>query len=422
MYNETLANIAAKLSKYTTITNKRYFDIHNAAFKSFRPEGKIRGQVLLAHEIDALLLEPGAPVPVSHNNLGEARAMLEALLELGYAVDVVSRLRTRFRPRRRYDLFIAPRANLAPLAARLNPDCIKVAHLDTAHWLFNNAAVFARERELLARRGVALESHKFVSANAAIETADYATLLGNAATCATYAFAGKPVFQVPNPAAVLYPWFADKDFAACRGRFLWIGSAGLVHKGLDLVLEAFARMPEFHLTVCGPVTAEPQFEAAFRGELYHTANIRTLGWVDITSPEFVMALKTSIAMVYPSCAEGSAGTVINSMQAGLIPLASTESGIDIDSDFGMILAANSVEAVEQAVRALAVLPGAELAAMARRAWTVARASYTRERYKQVFGAAIARIAAEHPHPSFSGFVPMPDAEADPTPLLAAQGR
>ena len=71
-----------------------------------------------------------------------------------------------------------------------------------------------------------------------------------------------------------------------RGRFLWIGSQGLVHKGLDLVLEAFARMPDLHLTVCGPIREEPAFEAAFRRELYATPNIETLGWVDIASPAF----------------------------------------------------------------------------------------------------------------------------------------
>ena len=104
--------------------------------------------------------------------------------------------------------------------------------------------MFAREVALRDRRGVALDSHKFIGINRAIETADYATLLGNAFDYATYAFAGKPVFQVPNPAAVAYPFPEAKDFAAARRRFLWIGSQGFVHKGLDLVLEAFARMPE----------------------------------------------------------------------------------------------------------------------------------------------------------------------------------
>jgi len=409
MYSEAFSRAAAKVSKFAAVTNSRYFDIHNTAFRSFRPAGEIRGRVLLAHEIAALLLDAGAPVPVTHNNFGEARTILETLLGLGFAVDVISRSRTRFRPRRRYDLLIAPRASLARIAATLNPDCIKVAHLDTAHWLFNNAAVFARERALLERRGIALESHKFVASNTAIEVADYATLLGNDFDYQTYAFAGKPVFQVPNPAAMLYPWNPDKDFAAARTRFLWIGSHGLVHKGLDLVLEAFARMPEYHLTVCGPIKAEPAFEAAFHRELYLTPNIETLGWVDISSPAFAALLQRTVALVYPSCAEACCGTVVNSMQAGLIPLVSAESGVDIDPDFGMILGETSVEAVEQAVRALAGRPPADLAAMARRAWTVARATYTRENYRAVFGAAIERIMheREHPGPGIEGFVRMP---------------
>ena len=128
------------------------------------------------------------------------------------------------------------------------------------------------------------------------------------------------MFEVPNPSAVSYPWFEDKDFAAARTRFLWIGSRGLVHKGLDLVLEAFARMPEVHLTVCGPIHEEPAFEAAFRRELYETPNIETLGWVDIASPAFAELLKRTVALVYPSAAEACCGTVVNSMQAGLIPV------------------------------------------------------------------------------------------------------
>ncbi len=80
-----------------------------------------------------------------------------------------------------------------------------MAHLDTAHWLVNNAAIFARELALRDRRGVAIDSHKFIQINRAIETADYATLLGNDFDFDSYAFAGKPVFQVPNPSAVTYP-------------------------------------------------------------------------------------------------------------------------------------------------------------------------------------------------------------------------
>jgi glycosyltransferase involved in cell wall biosynthesis len=406
MCSVALSRVAAA-AKAALAAGRRCTDPHATAFSSFRPTGAVRGRALLAHELAGLVLPADAPAPVGHNNIGEARAMRETLLRLGFAVDVISRERTRFRPRHRYDLFVGTRQNFARIAAGLNPDCIRVAHLDTAHWLVNNAAIFARELELRDRRGVAIDSHKFIQINRAIETADYATLLGNDFDFDSYAFAGKPVFQVPNPSAVTYPWVEDKDFAAAGGRFLWIGSQGLVHKGLDLVLEAFARMPDLHLTVCGPIREDRAFEAAYRRELYATPNIETLGWVDIASPAFADLCRRTAALVYPSAAEACCGTVVNSMQAGLIPIVSAGAGVDVDPDFGMVVGELSVEAVSQAVRSLAARPPADLAAMARRAWTVARDTYTVETYRAVFGAAIERIVDEHPKPSFDGFVRMP---------------
>ena len=122
----------------------------------------------------------------------------------------------------------------------------------------------------------------------AIEHADCAAVLGNEFTISTYTYANKPIYRVPISAPFLYPWPEGKDFEACRRHFLWFGSHGFVHKGLDLVLDAFAEMPDYHLTVCGPIREEIEkdFEKAFYKELYQTSNIRTLGWVDIGRPEF----------------------------------------------------------------------------------------------------------------------------------------
>ena len=213
MCSVALSRVAAA-AKAALAAGRRYTDVHATGFRSFRPAGDVRGRALLAHEIEGLTLPVGAPAPVGHNNIGEARAMRETLLGLGFAVDAISHARTRFRPRHRYDLFVGTRQNFARIAATLNPGCIRVAHLDTAHWLVNNAAIFARELALRDRRGVAIDSHKFIQINRAIETADYATLLGNDFDFDSYAFAGKPVFQVPNPSAVTYLWAGDKDFAA----------------------------------------------------------------------------------------------------------------------------------------------------------------------------------------------------------------
>src|SRR5258708_20648663 len=170
----------------------------------------------------------------------------------------------------------------------------------------------------------------------AIEFAHCGTVLGNQFTLDTVRYAHKPLYPVPIIPCGCYGWPEGKDCDSCRNRFLWFGSGGVVRKGLDLVLEAFAEMPDYHLTVCGPVHADEDFEQAYHEELYDTPNIETIGWIDIDGPKFRDICMNSVAMIYPSSAEGQCGGVITCMHAGLIPVISYGSGVD-GYDFGSIL-------------------------------------------------------------------------------------
>lgn len=169
----------------------------------------------------------------------------------------------------------------------------------------------------------------------------------------------------------------------------------MVHKGLDLVLEAFARMPEYHLTVCGPVANEKDFERVYDQELYHTPNIHTFGWIDIGSPEFVNLAAQCIGLVYPSCSEGSAGAVITCLHAGLIPIISHESGVDVGKDVGVLLDDCSIEAIQEAVRHIANASTEELQQRSRIAWEFARANHTMENFENQYGKMVEKIIADY---------------------------
>ncbi|QVL50325.1 MAG: glycosyltransferase [Thiocapsa sp.] len=362
------------------------------------------------------MLREDDPVLRTHNHFIEASSIASCLLERGYTVDFIDYRNPGFVPRKRYDLFVSARTNFERIARRLNPDCVKIVHLDTSHWLSNNHAALVRLRDVCNRRGVALSSYRPIEYNRGIEEADCATLLGNEVTHETYAFAGKTVFQIPNPGSTEYAWDDNKDFDACRNRFLWLGSAGFVHKGLDLALEAFARMPGLHLTVCGPIERDRHFEDAFRKELYETPNIHTHGWVDVTGAEFAALASRTIGHIYPTCAEGAAGAVVNCMHFGLVPITTPQAGVDVDPSFGLVLPELSVKAVQDAVRTIAGLPTDRLAAMARMSQSEARRVYSREHYEEVFGAVIDRILAVGPGNLVPGFVPMEALSASATHL------
>jgi hypothetical protein len=349
------------------------------------------GRALLSYILDPFLLPPGAAEPHSHTHFWESREIGRILVSAGFEVDVIHWTNRTFLPRGRYDLFVDVRLNLERIGPLLGPDCLKLMHIETAHCGFYNPAQERRLAELEARRGIRLAPYKMLEPNRAIEHADAATILGNRATQATYDHAGKPLFPVPISQPFLYPFPDDKDFAAARRRFLWFGSGGLLHKGLDRVLEAFAGMPELELTVLGPIDREPAFARAFQRELYGTRNIRTHGWIDVASADFLEIARRHLALVYPSCSEGQNGGAITCMHAGLIPMLSRESGVDLDPAYGIELASSSVEEIRACVLELAARPPEELETMSRNAWHWVRTHHTRERFTAGYREALLGI-------------------------------
>lgn len=360
---------------------------------SLKPKGPARGDVLLSYVTRPFTLKTGEPLPNTHSEFRESVEMAHTFLERGYRVDVISFQNNVFVPKKDYAFLVDSRRNLQRLSPLLNKDCVKVMHINAAHVLFHDAAQLRRLLALQQRRGVTLRWQKFEVPYWGIEHADYATILGNQFTMSTYRYANKPLYRVPITSPVLYDFPANKDFDRVRNNFVWFGSGGLVHKGLDLVLEAFAQMPEYRLTVCGPIKNEKDFDAAYHKELYETPNIRTVGWVDIGSREFIRIMDDCLGLVYPSCSEGQCGGVVTSMNGGLIPIVSFETGVDVANDYGIILKDCSIEEIRNSVRQLASLPAQKLMQMARAAWEYGRANHTGDKFGEEYRKAIDQIIA-----------------------------
>jgi glycosyltransferase involved in cell wall biosynthesis len=352
---------------------------------ALRPAGASRGRVLFSYILDPLL-DLDRPVPLSHTHFWESRQMALTFRELGFTVDCLHWTNRTFVPRHPYDVYVDVRRNFDRIAPQLPPRCIKIFHAETAHHSTHNGAQQRRLAELEQRRGIRLAPFKLVEVNRAAEQADHITILGNDFTAATFRYAGKPVHRIPISTPMQFPEPATKAFGAARTRFLWFGSEGFVHKGLDLVLDAFAGLPEMDLIVCGPLDSEPAFEAAYAKELYGLPNVRTTGWMDIESPAFTRVLDSSVALVYPSCSEGGGGCVVGCMHAGLIPIVTPEASVDVTPETGVVLPAASVDAIRNAVRALAGTPPERLRATAHAAWSFARANHTRERFAAAYRA------------------------------------
>lgn len=351
-------------------------------FVELKPEGTPVGNILVSYVVDPFLLPPGVLMSNAHTHHWESWRIVQSFLARGFAVDVISYQSWAFTPYKDYQIFFSARSNLQRIAEQLPKQCLKVAHLDTAHWLFNNTAAYKRLLDVQHRRGVTLNNIKMVESNWALEHADLATILGNQFTIDTYLYAGKPIHRIPISAPEIYDFPEHRNIETARNHYLWFGSNGFVHKGLDLVLEAFAGMPDKHLHVCGPFGEEPDFMAEYDAELHHTPNIHAHGWVDVAGEVFRDICTNCVGLVYPTASEGGGGSAISCMHMGLIPIVSYEASVDTES-FGVILRENSIDEIRRVVYEVSNLSAEELIARCRSAWHFARQHHT----KEAFGAA-----------------------------------
>jgi hypothetical protein len=305
----------------------------------------------------------------------------ETWSEAGYDVDVVDFENSSFKPRKKYTYCIDIQNNFEKWNDALGGECIKIFHIPTAHWKFNNEAEEKRLQDIKKRRGFTLAPKRILPASKNIELANRATILGNEFTKSTYAFAAKPLHKLHISATHTYPSPEHKNVTAVRKNFIWLGGAGMAHKGLDLVLEAFTEMPEYSLKVLGKKDSD--FAEAYQKELFETPNIEYVGNVDLGSEKFKDITDNSIGLVFPSCSEGSSGGVVASMHAGLIPIISYESGVDV-SDFGIILKENSITEIKKQVYTISNLQEEVLKEKSLAAWKHAHAYHTRENFAREY--------------------------------------
>lgn len=362
---------------------------------SLHAAGNSRGNVLVSYDNGGLLSKlRGQPIPTSHPQYYKTMVMAQTFVEIGYDVDVVHCENQKFVPWKSYDVVVDTRFNLQRLSAYLPSNCIKILHCDTAQLVYQNVAEMTRVLAFQARRGVTLPLNRLEIPHLGVEQADYLTTCGNEFTMNTFAYSGKPIFRLPMLAQQMWPWPETKDFKASRHRFLWFGSRGMVHKGLDLVLEAFVQIPECQLTIVGPVHDEPEFVNVYRKELFHTSNIKCVGWLDKASDEFRIILEQSVAHVFPSCSEAGAAAVIETMAAGVIPVVTYEASIDVEN-FGVLLADASIETIIRQVREIAAMPVEELGRRAQKAWEAAHSNHTPEKFERAYRETMEMILAKH---------------------------
>ena len=122
---------------------------------------------------------------------------------------------------------------------------------------------------------------------------------------------------------------SKKNYSSAKNKFLWWGSAGAIHKGLDLLIESFSQINYAELYICG-YTPEYPFNEYFEENISKHDNIYNMGFVKIGSTSYHELMNKCASVIFPSVSEGGAAGIIQlACAAGIIPIIPVNVGIDI---------------------------------------------------------------------------------------------
>lgn len=253
----------------------------------------------------------------SHSMHWESVEMVRILTGLDYNVDVADC--TKSLPIiewHKYQLIIDERNNLkhAPTITGQK----RIHYATGCQWLFHNTAEYKRLLDFRSRTGLSLTAERQVEPTYSEELAHCTTYFGGEfqRNLLTYPDRG---FQLALSSS-LVPEKKEKRIKTSRHNILWLGSRGYIHKGLDIVLEAFKGQKDFNLHICTNLQQEPLFFDWFNRNFSQCPNILYHGWMEVNDGRFQLLAESCIATIYCSAAEGGAGSIIQAMQFGCIPM------------------------------------------------------------------------------------------------------
>lgn len=346
-------------------------------------------QALLSYLCSPVISHLQSSSTFRFSNEGIALAWAEVLNRLGYEVDIINWDDTDSRPANNYDLVIVHGGkNYESLVKKLEPNYKLIYFSTGSYWKFNNQAEEQRLKDFQRRHKITPKPDRYIYDSE--EEVNYAAsgiiALGDPSMMDTFP-KDLRVITINNAS---YPddHFdkAPKDYSQAKNNFLFFAGSGNIHKGLDLLIDSFKDLDQHLYIVTVP---DKQVLSVFKQEL-SLPNIHLTGDVNMRTQEFYEIMDKCAFVVLPSCSEGQAGSVVEAMNQGLIPIVSKETRLDC-RNYGAVLKSNSIACIKQTVRKFAALEPAEVEKLARLTRQTAIKDHNPDKFRKDLKQAIESI-------------------------------
>lgn len=306
-------------------------------------------RALVAYLPDSVTLPINHPNFYGHSNYQECRTLVKSLTEKGFSCDVVDwQEDVRNLRGANYDLLIAVHDQLEYARSIVKKNGKVIFYSTHSHWMFSNFAEYNRLIQLKKRRGYSLIPRRLLTPINFEDNIDEIWYLGNSFQENTYSHIKVPKYRLNISVIDINSDYNKELSNKTKNNFLWFGSRGAVHKGLDWLLEIFTKNRNLHLHICGLVDQEKDFLEAYKNELFHKPNIHYHGWVSILYERFKQITDQCAFVIVPTCSEGGGGSILQCMQEGLIPIVTNSSTIDV-GDYGFLIDESTLESTQKAI-------------------------------------------------------------------------
>lgn len=279
-------------------------------------------RALLCYYVFPFLLSPQR----QHTNELEVKGIAEALDRLGFCVDAVDYRYKRNINYQDYDIIIGlgsvfERSFFYECSAK------KIFFATGSHPYFSSAREVERVKAFQERNKKRISPTRLRSLpeyECATRLSDGIICLGNEVTGNTYININK---NVKKQNAIGNISNLTSKYKKNKNKFIWFGSAGLIHKGLDVVIEAFLHLDLSDCELVIYCINEQPFFSYYENKIVNSQNINYKGFRSLNDLELIRDLEESQWCILLSCSEGQSTSLLTAISYGCIPIASNYVGL-----------------------------------------------------------------------------------------------
>lgn len=277
-------------------------------------------------------------ITLDHTNTIESLEIAKAFKENGYNCDIVSSDCGRKINYEKYDILFGF-GEVFKNSFYCDKKITRLYYSTGKHPYFSNQKTIERGRAIKSNKGrFLLESLRYLKEDYLLETnaSDALILIGSETESLSYKkYSNVPIYNLNVSFFKIHEYIdiiSHKDFSESKKHFLFFSGGGLIHKGLDILLEAFSKQENFELHICAPTDSEIRFKKIYNKELYNNRYIHVYDFINLKSKTFEELLIKCAFVILPSCSEAMPTSVVNVVgNGGLIPILSKDASINIDN-------------------------------------------------------------------------------------------